>query len=204
MIRSAIDDGRSMPPNSHPFEGLVSPYPSAMSRDPRQPTDRCSECVTHGVRVRVQPQYRPDQSDPAASRWVFAYRIRITNETSDRTIRLLRRRWEIVDADGECRVVEGAGVVGQTPILRPGEVFEYTSYCPLETPWGTMEGVFRFAWRAGNDPMQLAATAHATFEVDDDPRTPPERDVSVARFYLVADDPRRSSSASAQASFEQN
>lgn len=150
-----------------------------MSTTPQPPgpavarTPRGSECVTHAVRVRVWPTYLPDQSDPLASRWVYGYRIRITNENERHIVQLLRRRWEIVDADGRHRSVEGEGVVGQTPILKPGQMFEYSSYCPLDTPWGTMEGSFTFLWiQASGDTIADRNAADT-------------RDVSVARFFLV-------------------
>ncbi len=123
-----------------------------------------SEACTHGVRVAVRPVYLPQQSKPDAGQYVWAYRIRITNE-SDQTVQLRTRHWIIVDADGQRRDVEGDGVVGQQPVLAPGETFEYTSVCPLETDWGTMEGSFRFE-AVGNADV-------------------PEFDAMVARCYLV-------------------
>jgi ApaG protein len=100
-----------------------------------------SSTVSHGVRVEVSPFYIPEQSDPATSRYVFGYRVRIANQ-SDRTVQVLSRRWEIVDADGDRKIVEGEGVVGQQPDIAPGEAFVYSSFCPLETTWGTMEGSY--------------------------------------------------------------
>jgi ApaG protein len=102
-----------------------------------------SETVTHGVRVRVWPSFLPDQSDPAQHRFIFSYRIRITNESGGR-VRLLSRHWRIIDADGDVKEVRGDGVVGQQPILADGHTFEYSSFCPLETEWGTMEGTYTF------------------------------------------------------------
>ena len=100
-----------------------------------------SETLTSGVRVTTLPTFLPAESDPQSKRFVFSYRIRITNE-SDLSIKLIRRHWIIVDSDGRRHEVEGEGVIGQQPELAPGEAFEYASYSPLATPWGTMEGTF--------------------------------------------------------------
>jgi ApaG protein len=109
-----------------------------------------SVTLTRGVRVAVSPSFMPEQSDPDAGRYVYGYRIRISNE-SDRRVRLLSRRWVIVDAEGERREVEGEGVIGQQPDLGPGESFMYGSYCPLPTPWGTMEGEYRMRAEDGEE-----------------------------------------------------
>ncbi len=102
-----------------------------------------SVTLTDGVRVAVAPSYLADQSVPESGLYVFGYRIRITNE-SQRSVRLLSRRWMIVDADGDRKEVEGDGVVGQQPELGPGGTFVYSSFCPLPTSWGTMEGTYCF------------------------------------------------------------
>lgn len=115
-----------------------------------------------GVRVRVRPEYLPDHSDPDARRFVFGYRIRIRNEGAE-PVTLISRHWIIVDGDGDRHDVEGDGVVGHQPRLEPGEAFEYASYCPLETRWGTMEGVYHMRLDDGS-------MFHAR----------------VARFFLVA------------------
>jgi ApaG protein len=91
--------------------------------------------------VKASPQYLATESDPDSKRFVFGYRIRITNE-GQQLVKLLSRRWVIVNSKGDEQIVEGEGVVGQTPELGPGESFEYSSYCPLTTPWGTMEGTY--------------------------------------------------------------
>ncbi len=100
-----------------------------------------SDTTTLGVRVQVTPAYLPERSAPEQGRFLFSYRIRITNQ-GDRTVRLLRRHWVITDGRGRAEEVEGAGVVGETPVLRPGASFEYTSFCPLPTPFGTMHGTY--------------------------------------------------------------
>jgi ApaG protein len=101
-----------------------------------------SDTVTAGVRVVVHPTYSSLESDPDNNYYKFVYRIRIRNE-SERTVQLMARHWVIVDADGERQDVRGEGVVGQQPVLEPGQTFEYASFCPLGTPWGTMEGSYQ-------------------------------------------------------------
>jgi ApaG protein len=104
-----------------------------------------SMAVTQGVRVRVQSQYLPDQSEPRHDRYVFAYTITISNEGT-RSAHLKTRHWIITDARGEVEEVRGDGVVGEQPRLSPGQSFQYTSGCVLTTPVGTMQGSYRF-WR---------------------------------------------------------
>ncbi len=101
-----------------------------------------SEAVTHGIRVRVVSRYAPDRSDPARRHWFFLYTIEITNESAD-TVKLLTRHWTITDGDGQVMEVSGPGVVGEQPVLEPGASFEYTSGCPLATPFGMMRGKYR-------------------------------------------------------------
>ncbi len=108
-----------------------------------------SEAVTQGIRIRVQPGYRDSHSDPEGGRFLFTYHITIVNE-SDCRVRLRSRAWIVVDADGQRHEVNGPGVVGQHPSLAPGEQFEYSSYCPLSTSWGTMEGHFDFEREDGS------------------------------------------------------
>ena len=100
-----------------------------------------SEAVTEGVRVQVQARYSEEHSAPAASRWFFLYTITISNEAEE-TVQLVNRHWTIVDATGHTEEVHGPGVVGEQPVLRSGEGFEYTSGCPLPTPWGSMTGTY--------------------------------------------------------------
>jgi ApaG protein len=102
-----------------------------------------SDVTTEGVRVVVRPAFIASQSSPADGRYLFSYHIAIENGGMQR-VRLATRHWRIVDADGDERVVEGPGVVGEHPELGPGDSFEYTSYCPMLTAWGTMEGHFMF------------------------------------------------------------
>lgn len=107
-----------------------------------------SEAVTNNVRVEVEAQYMPDESQPFQNRWVFAYTIRITNE-GEETVQLLSRHWIITDATGHVEEVRGPGVVGEQPVLAPGEAFEYTSWCPLATANGTMRGTYQMVTEDG-------------------------------------------------------
>jgi ApaG protein len=107
-----------------------------------------STATTRGVKVTVRSSYVAERSQPAAGRWFFAYRIRITNRGAV-PVRLLNRHWVITDAHGEVEEVRGPGVVGEQPTLAPGESFEYTSFCPLPTPFGTMEGSYEMVTADG-------------------------------------------------------
>jgi ApaG protein len=98
-----------------------------------------SEATTNGVQIEVEVSYSPDHSAPHLSQWFFLYTIRITN-LGDETVQLLNRHWLITDGTGRVEEVRGAGVVGEQPVLAPGEAFEYTSGCPLRTPFGWMRG----------------------------------------------------------------
>ena len=95
----------------------------------------------HHMDIRVETQYLPDQSQPEAGRYLFAYTITITNRGS-LGARLLNRHWIITDANGQVQEVRGEGVVGQQPHLAPGESYRYTSGAALETPVGAMEGEY--------------------------------------------------------------
>lgn len=114
--------------------------------------------------MAVQPKYLPEQSDPGTRQWLFTYRIRISNEGAQR-VQLMTRHWVIVDSTGQREEVRGPGVVGQQPKLAPGQVFEYSSFVPLRTSWGTMEGCYQFV---GEDGLNFEA--------------------QIARFYLVSGD----------------
>lgn len=99
--------------------------------------------VTEGIRVNVRSQYVAERSVPQNGQWFFVYTIRIANEGLA-AARLLRRHWVITNAEGQVQEVEGPGVVGETPRLEPGQTFEYSSACPLDTPFGTMQGTYAF------------------------------------------------------------
>jgi ApaG protein len=102
------------------------------------------------VVVQVTSTYVPERSQPFENRWFFAYRIRITNQ-GDETVQLISRHWIITDANGRIEEVVGPGVVGEQPVLRPGEAFEYTSFCPLSTPFGTMRGTYQMTTEDGDE-----------------------------------------------------
>lgn len=98
-----------------------------------------STAVTDGIRISVQSEFRPDRSEPG--RFLFTYTVRVTNEGA-LAAQLLNRHWIIVDASGQRHDVVGDGVVGKQPMLEPGESFEYTSFCVLDTPHGSMHGSY--------------------------------------------------------------
>jgi ApaG protein len=107
-----------------------------------------SEAVTRGVRVRVRSRYVPERSRPADKRWLFAYTVQIVNE-SELPVQLISRHWIITDAKGHVEEVRGPGVIGEQPRLAPGEQHEYTSFCPLETSFGTMHGSYQMVAESG-------------------------------------------------------
>jgi ApaG protein len=107
-----------------------------------------SEAVTRGIRVHVQSEYAPSQSRPSENEWFFIYTITISNESSE-PVQLLTRHWVITDATGRVEEIRGPGVVGKQPTLKPGESFEYTSGCPLATPFGIMEGTYQMVAQSG-------------------------------------------------------
>jgi ApaG protein len=101
-----------------------------------------SVALTDGIRVAVTSRYLPEQSMPLARRYVWAYTVRITNEGAE-PAKLATRHWIITDARGKVDEVKGPGVVGEHPLLEPGDSFQYTSGCVLETPRGTMHGSYQ-------------------------------------------------------------
>lgn len=101
-----------------------------------------SEALTRGVRVRVHARYSPEHSHPASNRWFFLYTVTITNDGPE-TVQLISRHWIITDATGHVEEVKGPGAVGQQPVLEPGHSFEYTSGCPLTSPYGSMRGTYQ-------------------------------------------------------------
>jgi ApaG protein len=107
-----------------------------------EPDDFPFITATHGIEVSVASFFLRDQSMPEAHRYVWAYRIRIANQ-SNRQVQLLTRNWIITDGAGRVETVRGPGVVGEQPVLEPGESFEYTSGCPLSTPTGMMVGSYQ-------------------------------------------------------------
>jgi ApaG protein len=95
--------------------------------------------VTRSIQVTVTPAFLPDESSPEKSRWFWSYTVEIVN-TGEEHVQLRSRYWHIRDANGRVQEVRGEGVVGKQPRIAPGETFEYTSGCPLETPGGIMSG----------------------------------------------------------------
>ena len=107
-----------------------------------------SVALTQGIRVEVKSTYLAERSNPGDAYFMFAYHVRISNQ-GDETAQLLSRRWVITDGEGRQEMVEGPGVVGEQPILEPGQEFQYTSYCPLPTAVGAMQGAYRMITRSG-------------------------------------------------------
>lgn len=128
-----------------------------------------SDLTSEGIRVRAVAQFLPKESNPSESKFVFAYKITIANEGEKRA-RLLSRHWVIINGNGDREDVEGPGVVGKFPNIAPGDTFEYTSFCPLDTEWGTMEGTYHMQREDGTmfdvviGRFYLAANASQTIE----------------------------------------
>lgn len=107
-----------------------------------------SDTVTQGIRVQVVARYDPSRSNPHQNQWFFLYTVTLTNEGSI-TTQLISRHWIITNANGKVEEVKGPGVVGEQPILAPGQSFEYTSGCPLPTSFGTMHGTYQMITAKG-------------------------------------------------------
>ena len=107
-----------------------------------------SVTTTRGIQIHVKAAYLPERSSPRESSYLFMYTIRISNVGSE-TAQLLSREWIITNADGEVERVKGPGVVGEQPVLPPGGSFEYTSYCPLKTAVGSMQGTYQMVTANG-------------------------------------------------------
>lgn len=108
-----------------------------------------SEATTRGIRVRAESFYVEERSSPAEGYYFFAYKIRIDNVGTD-TAQLVSRHWIITDGNGQREEVRGAGVVGEQPWLAPGGSFEYTSFCPLATSVGAMQGSYQMVTEDGD------------------------------------------------------
>jgi ApaG protein len=108
------------------------------------------EAVTHDIRVRVTPAYVEDQSTPEDNYFFWTYTIVIEN-TGSEVVQLRSRAWRITDAYGHTEEVRGPGVVGETPVISPGESFSYTSGCPLRTPQGIMVGTYQMVREDGDE-----------------------------------------------------
>lgn len=120
-----------------------------------------SVTTTRGIRIEVESLYVEERSDPGEEYFFFAYHVRISN-VGDEAAQLLSREWIITDSDGRVEEVRGAGVVGEQPLLEPGETFEYTSFCPLRTSVGSMHGHYTMRSAGGEmfdariEPFTLA------------------------------------------------
>jgi ApaG protein len=106
--------------------------------------------TTRAISVTVKPQYLPDQSEPNKAQYVWAYQVRIENK-GDIAVQLRSRHWKITDGLGRLQEVKGPGVIGKTPRLRPGEVFEYTSGSSLSTSSGFMGGTYQMVSESGEN-----------------------------------------------------
>jgi ApaG protein len=119
-----------------------------------------------GITVRVAVNFLPEQSRIEAGKWFWVYHIRIEND-SDETVQLMTRHWRITDGRGTVNFVDGDGVVGEQPVLHPGQSHDYVSGCPLTTPHGSMEGHYTFRRPDGSEfqaaipffPLAAPATA---------------------------------------------
>jgi ApaG protein len=117
--------------------------------DLRSETAPMSEAVTNGVRVEVLSRHSTENSRPHQGEWVFQYTVRITNQGTD-TVQLISRHWIITDALDHVEEVKGPGVIGEQPVLAPGESFKYSSWCPLKTPTGMMHGTYQMMREDGS------------------------------------------------------
>ena len=120
-----------------------------------------SEAVTKGIRVHVTSHYSAEHSQPQ-NLWFFLYTIKISNESTD-TVQLISRHWIITNAENQVEEVQGPGVIGQQPVLAPGESFEYTSGCPLTTPFGMMKGTYQMV-TADGDNFEIEVASFALTE----------------------------------------
>src|SRR5438552_6214836 len=112
-----------------------------------------SEAVTNDIRVEVLSRYSVENSRLLQNAWVFEYTVRITNQGAE-TVQLLSRHWIITDALDHVKEVKGPGVVGEQPVLAPGQSFKYSSWCPLETPTGMMRGTYQMV-RVGGSQFDI-------------------------------------------------
>ena len=121
--------------------------------DPRSELAPMSEAITESIRVEVLSRYSAENSRPLEDNWVFQYTVRITNQGPE-TVQLISRHWIITDGSQNSEEVRGPGVVGEQPVLAPGESFQYSSWCPLKTPTGNMRGTYQMA-RASGDQFDI-------------------------------------------------
>ena len=122
----------------------ADPHADRASARPARPTST----TTRGIAVEVRSEFVPERSSPRDGSYLFQYHVRISNVGSQ-TAQLIAREWIITNADGEVERVKGPGVVGEQPVLPPGAAFEYTSYCPLKTAVGSMQGSYQMVTAEG-------------------------------------------------------
>lgn len=108
-----------------------------------------SDTTTRGIRVQVETFYDEERSSPQESYYFFSYHVRISNVGTE-TAQLVSREWFITDGNGDTQRVQGPGVAGEKPVFAPGEEFEYSSFCPLTTPVGAMQGSYRMVLQNGD------------------------------------------------------
>lgn len=106
------------------------------------------EAITDGIAIRVVPRFMHDESSPVQGKFFWAYTVEIENQ-GEESWQLMRRSWRIVDSAGHHQMVEGEGVIGQQPLIEPGEIFKYTSGVPLSAPSGLMDGQYLLENAAG-------------------------------------------------------
>ena len=140
--------------------GQAAPYEAEPSSAEPPAEGYCA--MTRHIRVSVRPFYLEDQSQPDERQFVWAYRVRIENQGQE-DVRLLRRTWHITDASGRTQHVTGDGVLGEQPLMAPGEAYEYTSGTPLETPSGFMTGAYHMVSIASGEPFDVRIP---TFSLD--------------------------------------
>lgn len=127
------------------------------------------EATTNGMTVQVRVEYMPQRAEPEAGRFIWAYHITIRNHGT-RTAQLLKRSWEITDANGYTQRVHGVGVVGEQPVLQPGESFTYSSAAPLGTASGFMVGTYHMRALPGGEAFDIAVPAFSLDSPFQDPR----------------------------------
>jgi len=134
-------------------------YDHAIMSEPGLALNPMSDAVTNDIRVEVLSKYSHENSRPHQDEWVFQYTVRITNQGRE-TVQLISRHWIITDALDHTEEVKGPGVVGEQPVLAPGESFKYSSWCPLKTPTGMMRGTYQMSRTDGNQfDIQIAPFA---------------------------------------------
>ena len=117
-------------------------------KDPPAMDPSMYSCVTRDIEITVLPEFMPDRSDPDVGHYFWSYTVEIANQ-SHTTVQVTARHWKITDGNGRSEEVKGAGIVGEQPVLQPGETFRYTSGCPLGTSSGIMAGSYRVVDESG-------------------------------------------------------